>query len=364
MRKGMMLVLVTSGLAAQVVGCGAASTEPMGSTASKLNDAVVSEDGMYVETWDDENVAGERANDMRSVGLTVEQVGTALYVHPAAGSQLDEMMQSASSDYLSMRWGGGDGGGGVVSASKQLKLDTSSLKPKDVTTKPYFSAIDGSIAGSVKMSGHVDANAGFSLSAHSCGRGCFRLEGKAKLDLDAEVIASFDGVVSVGRDTFPIVQGLPLGKQIIILPTPIPIPVEIGYSLDVAVSCGGSVDASGSVRAWLKGGASFGVWSTIDRNSGLDAGITADFSRDGGISSEGSIHDVTFGCTAPEVKITADIYEFGGPFVTVGPRYELSSPYGRPHASMSIETGIGVGSRYLGEMKASGPSFDLGETDL
>ena len=159
MRKPMMLVVTMALLALPAGGCGSgAPPETQGSTTSHLDDDPNIVDGNYVETYDDEATATDRANDMRSVGLTVDQEGTLLRVHPTEGAGVMDMVDSASADNLAAKWGAG---GGVQYASKSLNLQSATIQPQGLSLKPVGLPVNVSIGGSVHVSGNVTATPQF-----------------------------------------------------------------------------------------------------------------------------------------------------------------------------------------------------------
>lgn len=359
MHKPKIVVFLGAGLAVAVAGCSADPSESSRTSASRLQTGAQVMTDTYVETWENEAVASDRANDMRALGLWVEQEGTLLRIHPAE-SDVGEMMERAASDQMMAKWGGGEGGGGLYTASKSLGINTSGLKPQGFGIQPLTSEIEGSIAGSVRLRGGVTAKPDISVWPSTCGRGCLRLDGKASLSVEGNLDVDVDGAVKVGRGVYDITPEIPVGNTIILIPTPVPIPVTVTLWFKVEIACEGEVNAS------LKTSASFGVagdvsfWASMGTNSAPQAGVSSDFRTEGDFQREGAVNGVSFGCSIPEVKVGARVNFMGGPFVTLGPKLTLrSGAEGGLFGKYTFDTGIGVEATRLGwgSVKVDGPSF-------
>ena len=365
MRKAMMLVVATGLLALPAGGCGSsAPVERQGSTTSHLDDDPNIVDGNYVETYADEDTAIDRANDMRSVGLTVDQDGTTLRVHPTEGAGVMDMVDSASSDYLAAKWGAG---GGVQYASKSLNLQTAAIHPQGLSLQPVGLPVDVSIGGSVHVTGNVTATPDFRPRAESCGRGCIKLTGHAGLSLDATVTAEAEGSITLGREAAELGEEVLVGTTVIVIPTPIPIPVTVSFYVSASIACEGELEGKASLTASAGGSVGVDFWSTIDKQNGLGSGGSAQFDAHGDLDGSAAIDKVTFACGIPEIQVIARIYELGGPFISFGPKLALSSgPEGPLHGKLTFDTAVGVEAKRLGfeSIKQSGPSFDLRERDF
>lgn len=366
MQKLAMLVVITGALALSSGGCSSpAPEEPQGSTSSHLDDEPNIVDGNYVETYDDEAIASERANDMRSVGLTVDQEGTLLRVHPTEGAGVVDMVDSASSEYLTARWGGG--GASVQYASKLLNLQSAGIHPQGLSIKPVGLPVDLAVGGNVHVTGNLTATPDMKLRASSCGHGCINIGGHAGLAIDATVGVEVDGSVKIGRDIQELGGEILLGTTVFVVPTPIPIPVTVSFYLAASIACEGELKGKMSVSASAGGSANLDFWTTIDKQRGLDSGGSAQLETHGDLDGSASLDKVTFACGLPEVRVIARIYELGGPFVSFGPKLALSSTDGGPlHSKLTFDTGIGVEAKRLGfdSIKHDGPSIDLRERDF
>lgn len=350
------LVLATSIFT--LAGCAASSDERSASTTSRIESRAEFIGDTYVETWEDAETASQRANDMRAVGLVVEQRGGALYVPALDGGDVSSMVESASSDDYTMRWGGG---GGANIMSRPLTVTAGRLTPRDVNFQPEGWPIEVAFGGGVTVSGSIQVRPRLTLNPSSCGRGCIRMEGQAGIEVQADFAMTTEGSAHFARDVYTFGE-IPLGSMAILLPTPIPIPVIVHYYVGAAISCEGNIEGRTQARA------SFGVSGGVDYSAEISGSPQASLSPyltpngDFDLQAEAQVE---FGCTIPEVKVGARIYGLGGPVIASGPAFFLrADEAGRLHADRKWKTSIGVEAKGLGTVKVDGPEIDMGTRDF